>query len=72
MFKTKEFLYFLLVEYKFLDIDKDIEALKEMLDKLKKANISLSNIEIPVIDNNGVVFTNTANFQDFLDKLNKL
>ena len=53
-------------------IDKDIEALKEMLDKLKKANISLSNIEIPVIDNNGVVFTNTANFQDFLDKLNKL
>jgi glutaredoxin 3 len=43
-----------------------------MLDKLKKANISLSNVEIPVIDNNGDVFTNTPNFQDFLDKLNKL
>ena len=69
---TKEFLDKKKVEYKFLDIDKDIEALKEMFDKLKKANISLSNIEIPVIDNNGVVFTNTANFQDFLDKLNKL
>lgn len=69
---TKEFLDKKKVKYKFLDIDKDIEALKEMLDKLKKANISLSNVEIPVIDNNGDVFINTPNFQDFLDKLNKL
>jgi hypothetical protein len=40
-----------------------------MLAKLKKANISLNNLGIPVIDKYGEIFTNNANFDDFLKKL---
>ena len=63
----------LLIEHKipfvFFDIDTNKEALNEMLSKLKKANISLNNLGIPVIDKYGEIFTNNVNFDDFLKKL---
>ena len=63
----------LLIEHKipfvFFDIDANKEALNEMLAKLKKANISLNNLGIPVIDKYGEIFTNNSNFDDFLKKL---
>lgn len=57
------------IPYVFFDIDTNKEALNEMLAKLKKANISLNNLGIPVIDKYGEIFTNNANFDDFLKKL---
>ena len=63
----------LLIEHKipfvFFDIDTNKAALNEMLAKLKKANISLNNLGIPVVDKYGEIFTNNANFDDFLKKL---
>jgi glutaredoxin len=58
------------IEYVFYDIDKNQDALREMLFKLKKANISTTNLGIPVIDKQGVVFTNNIPFEEFLKKLN--
>jgi glutaredoxin len=58
------------IEYVFYDIDKNQDALREMLFKLKKANISTNNLGIPVIDKQGVVFTNNIPFEEFLKKLN--
>lgn len=58
------------IEYIFYDIDKNQDALREMLFKLKKANISTNNLGIPVIDKQGVIFTNNIPFEEFLKKLN--
>jgi glutaredoxin 3 len=58
------------IEYVFYDIDKNQEALRTMLFKLKKANISPNNLGIPVIDKQGVIFTNNIPFEEFLKKLN--
>ena len=67
---TKAYLKEKNIEFVFHDIDKDMEALKEMLDKLKKANISSSNLVIPVVDKKGEIIINNGDFQDFLIKLN--
>ena len=67
---TKKYLKENNIEFVFFDIDKNPEALKEMLYKLKKANISTSNLGIPVIDKQGIVFTNNGDFETFLKKLN--
>lgn len=66
---TKAFLTQNKISFEFFDIDKNPEALKEMLLKLKKANISTQNLGIPVVDKNGVIFTNTGVFEDFLQKI---
>ena len=42
---------------------------KEVLIKLKNANISTSNLGIPVVDKYGVLYTNNGDFQEFLKKL---
>jgi len=57
------------IDYVFFDIDTNKEALNEMLTKLKKANISTSNLGIPVIDKYGELFSNNTNFDDFLKRL---
>ncbi|MBP6759606.1 MAG: glutaredoxin family protein [Flavobacterium sp.] len=57
------------IDFIFYDIDTDKVALNEMLAKLKKANISTNNLGIPVIDKYGEIFSNNANFDDFLKKL---
>ena len=67
---TKKYLKENHIEFVFYDIDKNQEALKEMLFKLKKANISTNNLSIPVIDKQGVIFTNNIPFEEFLKKLN--
>jgi len=59
------------IKFVYYDIDKDERALKEMLSKLKENNISLSNLNLPVVDKKGYVFTNEADFNVFLKKLNK-
>jgi glutaredoxin len=57
------------INFIFYDIDTDKVALNKMLAKLKKANISTNNLGIPVIDKYGEIFSNNANFDDFLKKL---
>ena len=66
---TKKFLIDNKIEFIFFDIDKDKNALNEMLAKLRAAKISVNGLSIPVIDKYGEVFTNTINFEDFLKKL---
>ena len=67
---TKEYLIEKKVDFIYYDIDVNIKKQKEMVGKLKKANISLSNLSLPVIDKNGEVFINKGEFQDFIKKLN--
>jgi glutaredoxin 3 len=59
------------IDFVFYDIDTDKVALSEMLTKLKNANISTNNLGIPVIDKYGEIFTNNADFNDFLIKIVK-
>ena len=67
--ETKAFLKEKKMDFVFYDIDKNPEALKEVLIKLKNANISTSNLGIPVVDKYGVLYTNNGDFQEFLKKL---
>lgn len=67
---TKKYLKENNIEFVFYDIDKNQDALREMLFKLKQANISSNNLSIPVIDKQGVIFTNNIPFEEFLKKLN--
>lgn len=66
---TKAYLKKRNIEYVYYDVDENLEQQKEMIIKLKKANISLSNLSLPVIDNNGNVFINEGDFQEFLKRL---
>lgn len=66
---TKAFLKERKIDFVFFDIDKNPTALQEMLHKLRKANISLSNLGIPVVDKYGTLFSNNGDFQEFLKKL---
>jgi glutaredoxin len=66
---TKLFLKNNSINFVFYDIDKDPVALKEMLAKLKEANISTANLGIPVVDKQGQFIINNGNFEDFLNKL---
>jgi glutaredoxin 3 len=66
---TKKFLIENKIDFIFFDIDKDKNALNEMLAKLRAAKISANGLGIPVIDKYGEVFTNNINFEDFLKKL---
>jgi glutaredoxin len=67
---TKKYLSDRNIPFVFYDIDKNHEALQEMLGKLRKAGISASNLGIPVIDKQGELFTNVGVFEEFLKKLN--
>lgn len=66
---TKNILIENKIDFIFYDIDTDKVALNEMLAKLKAAKISTSGLGIPVIDKYGEIFSNNANFDDFLKKL---
>lgn len=66
---TKLFLKNNSISFVFYDIDKDPVALREMLTKLKQANISTANLGIPVVDKQGQLIQNNGNFEDFLNKL---
>lgn len=66
---TKKYLKDNNIEFVFFDVDKNADALKEMLSKLNNAGISTSNLGIPVIDKQGLIFTNNGVFEEFLKKL---
>ena len=66
---TKNILIENKIDFIFYDIDTDKVALNEMIAKLKAAKISTSGLGIPVIDKYGEIFSNNANFDDFLKKL---
>ena len=57
------------LKFIYFDIDKDEKALKEMLTKLRQNNISTANLNLPVVDKYGLVFTNEIDFSSFLKKL---
>lgn len=67
--ETKAFLKDKNIAFIFYDIDKNPEALNEMLTKLRNAKMITSNLGIPVIDKKGVLFSNNGDFQEFLKKL---
>lgn len=67
--ETKVYLKEKKISFVFYDIDKNPEALNEMLSKLRNANVSTSNLGIPVVDKNGILFSNNGDFQEFLKKL---
>ena len=66
---TKKYLDDHNVAFIFYDIDKNPDALKEMLTKLRAAGISTSNLGIPVVDKKGTLYTNNGVFEEFLKKL---
>ena len=66
---TKNILIEKKIDFIFYDIDTDKVALNEMLAKLRKANISTSELGIPVIDKYGELFSNNTTFDDFIKKL---
>lgn len=66
---TKAFLTKNNISFEFFDIDKNSEALKEMLLKLKNAKISTQSLGIPVVDKNGVIYMNNGVFEEFLQKI---
>jgi glutaredoxin 3 len=57
------------IPYLFFDIDRDPEALREMLAKLKQAGMPTYGIAIPVVEKKGELFMNNIPFEDFLKKL---
>jgi glutaredoxin 3 len=67
--ETKAYLKEKKLPFVFYDIDKNPEALNEMLTKLREAKISTSNLGIPVVDKKGVLFSNNGDFQEFSKKL---
>ncbi len=67
--ETKQFLKEKNIAFVFYDIDKDPVALREMLTKLRNADMSTSNLGIPVVDKKGVLFSNNGDFKEFLKKL---
>lgn len=66
---TKSFLIKNNIKFIYYDINKNQVKQNEMIAKLKAANISLSNLSLPVIDKNGAVFINNIEFEKFLHKL---
>ncbi len=66
---TQHFLNEHHIAFVFYDIDRDPKALQEMLGKLREAGISTSNLGIPVIDKQGLIFTNSGGFESFLHQL---
>lgn len=66
---TKAFLTKNNISFEFFDIDKNPEALKEMLLKLRNAKISTQNLGIPVVDKNGAIYMNNGVFEEFLQKI---
>lgn len=68
---TKTFLKEKNIDFTYYDIDVNKAKEQEMLVKLKKANIPVYTLSLPVIDNKGDVFLNTGNFKEFLKLLHK-
>ncbi|MDB9733010.1 hypothetical protein N8387_09760 [Polaribacter sp.] len=68
---TKKFLKQRNIKFIYYDIDVNKKKEKEMLEKLQKANISINTLNLPVIDNKGVIFLNKGNLKEFLKFLDE-
>lgn len=69
---TKTYLTKNNIPFVFHDLDVDPQKIEEMYVKLRKANISTSNFQIPVVDKGGKIITNDySTFDVFLSKLNQ-
>lgn len=69
---TKTYLTKKNIPFIFYDLDVDPQKIEEMYVKLRKANISTSNFQIPVADKYGKIITNDySTFDVFLSKLDE-
>jgi glutaredoxin len=59
------------VEFLFFDVDQTETTLRQMLRVLTENNISLKNLELPVVVIDKIVFTNQPDFDKFLNELNE-
>ena len=67
---TKAFFVKNEMPFVFYDLDKNPSKIQEMYTKLRNANISTSDFQIPVVDKGGQIFTNDYDsFEMFLNKL---
>lgn len=66
---TKSFLKNNNIEFIYYDVDVNIDKQNEMIMKLKSAKISISNLNLPVVDKKGDIFTNNMKFDEFLNKI---
>ncbi len=68
---TKAYLIKKNTPFIFYDLDTNPSKITEMHTKLRKANISTANFQIPVVDKGGKIITNDyESFEVFLSKLN--
>lgn len=69
---TKTFLTKKNIPFVFHDLDLDALKIEEMYVKLRKANISTANFQIPVVDKDGEIITNDySTFDIFLSKISE-
>lgn len=66
---TKKYLKEKKIDFIYYDVDINLQRQREMVIKLQKANISLDNLSLPVVDLNGQLIMNGGDFDDFLKKL---
>tara|TARA_R110002050_G_scaffold57866_1_gene130123 strand:- start:34586 stop:34957 length:372 start_codon:yes stop_codon:yes gene_type:complete len=67
---TKTYLKERKIEFTYYDVDVNLEKQREMVVKLQKADISLDNLSLPVVDLRGKLIMNGSDFKEFLKKLN--
>ncbi|WP_439153043.1 glutaredoxin family protein [Winogradskyella sp.] len=69
---TKTYLTEKNIPFVFHDLDLDPKKIEEMYTKLRKANISTANFQIPVVDKGGKIITNDyGTFEIFLSKIDE-
>lgn len=66
---TKAYLKEKKIDFIYFDVDVNMDKQQEMIIKLQKANISLDNLSLPVIDKKGELFTNGDDFNKFLNRI---
>lgn len=66
---TKTYLKEKKIDFTYYDVDINLTRQREMVIKLQKANISLDNLSLPVVDLNGTLIMNGEDFEAFLKKL---
>lgn len=69
---TKKFLEKENINYIFYDVDTNFEKQREMIDYLRKSNISLKNLNLPAVRMGNQIITNELNFEEFLQNILKL
>lgn len=68
---TKAYLKKKNIDFMYFDVDVNKEKEQEMVNKLRKANIPLSSLSLPVVDKHGELFVNGKDFDAFLKKISE-